>query len=96
MCTVSMVGDYWKDRLPEQYPNVPWKYYSITNDMSQYITRAEFEQLKNEIKELKKLLLAAKEYDKNTNQPDCEVDEKIALLKKVAEMVGIDMKDVFP
>ena len=35
-----------------------------------------------------------KEYDERTGQPDCEVDEKMDLLRKVAKLVGIDLDDV--
>lgn len=47
------------------------------------------------MQELKKLLLAAKEYDKNTGQPDCHADDKVALIKKIAELAGVNMDEVF-
>lgn len=28
------------------------------------------------------------------NQPDCEMAEKIALIKKVSELVGVDLSEV--
>lgn len=37
------------------------------------------------------LLKGAKEYDKRTNQPDCELEEKKALLKKLADQLGINI-----
>jgi hypothetical protein len=58
-------------------------------------TRAEFDALKKEVEELKKLLLAAKEFDKNTNQPDCEHEDKIKFIKSVADFVGINLDEVF-
>jgi hypothetical protein len=58
-------------------------------------TRAEFDELKREIQELKKLLKAAKMYDTVTGQPDCELEDKVALVKKLAELVGVDLEDVF-
>lgn len=59
------------------------------------VSKEEFNKLKKEIEELKKLLLAAKEYDKNTGQPDCEIDEKVKTIKKLAELVGVNMDEVF-
>ena len=44
---------------------------------------------------MKKLLIRAAEYDKRNNEPNCEMEDKVALLKKVAEMVGVDLKEVF-
>lgn len=59
------------------------------------ITREEFEQLKKEVEEMKKILLRAAEYDKKNNEPHCEMEVKVALLKKIAEAVGVDLTDVF-
>lgn len=93
MCVVSNVGDYWRDKLPNTHPwispnpNQPFLYNQPT--------REEFEQLKREIQELKLLLQAAMRYDEKTNQPHCEQEEKIALIKKLAEYVGVDLSDVF-
>lgn len=70
------------------------------------ITREEFEKLKieheekiktlkAEVEALKELLKAAKIYDEKTGQPDCEVDEKVNLIKKIAELLDVNMDDVF-
>lgn len=58
-------------------------------------TKEEFDALKKEVEELRKLLIAAKEYDEKTGQPDCELESKIELIRKVAELVGVSMEDVF-
>ncbi|VDM10415.1 unnamed protein product [Wuchereria bancrofti] len=60
-----------------------------------WATKQEFEQLKKEVEDMKKLLIRAKEYDEKTGQPDCEMEEKVALLKKVAELVGVDLSEIF-
>lgn len=83
MCVVSAVGDNWKDSFPNRWPTYP------------DVTREEFDALKKEVKELKELLLAAKKFDEATGQPNCEMDEKIDLIKKVAKELGIDMTGVF-
>jgi hypothetical protein len=43
---------------------------------------------------MKALLRRAKEYDVANNEPDCEIEEKMALLKRIAELVGVDLSDV--
>jgi len=86
MCMISMIGDDWRQRFPTQWPQFN----------PEQVTRAEFEALRKEMEELKQLLLAAKKYDEATGQPDCEVDEKVALIKAVAKAVGVDMDAVFP
>lgn len=92
MCAVSMVGDYWKDKLPERHP---WIFPNSPIVPFNAPTKEEFEALKKEVEHLKELLKAAKIYDEQTNQPDCEMDEKVALIKKIAELVGVDMKEIF-
>lgn len=92
MCVVSMVGDVYTERWKNLYP--PEKLNPINNNYFPTVSREEFDHLKREVEMLKELLKKAKEYDEKTNQPDCEQEEKIALIKKVAEMVGVDLKDV--
>lgn len=104
MCTVSNIGDYWNRRWPAEYPwiepyetpfdpNSPMKIkpgpITITG-----VSRQEFEALKKEVQELKELIKAAQKFDEATNQPHCEHEDKVALIKKIAELVGVDMTDV--
>jgi hypothetical protein len=93
MCMVSAVGDNWKDTYPNRYPTF---YPPVTFPPLQTgPTLAEFEALKKEVQELKIMLEAAKKFDEATGQKDCEMDEKVDLIKKVAEMVGVDLGEVF-
>ena len=94
MCTVSMVGDSFNER---------WKNQDLTNNnpifnpIKSGMTpeeKQEFEDLKKEVLIMKDLLIRAKIYDEKNNEPHCEKEEKIALLKKVAELVGVDLKDI--
>ena len=97
MCTVSMIGDYYTKRtFPETFPNVDiysWPTRDVATEVD--TLKVDVALLKEQILELKKLLKAAKAYDEALGEPDCEVDEKVALIKKLAEIVGVDMKDVF-
>ena len=75
MCTVSMIGDQWQRDFVPRYPDTITT--TIPNIKIPAVSRQEFEALKREMEELKKLLLAAKEYDEKTGQPDCAVAEAV-------------------
>ena len=111
MCVVSMVMDHYKDKwnplFPKPWDAVPYPDYpnqpstlpgtpldpvkiNIDN-----ITREEFDQLRRDVLEMKELVKRALKYDQDTGQPDCENEKKIALVRAVAEAVGINVDDVF-
>lgn len=107
MCTVSMIAQDWHNRHPNYYPMGPrpdWSQDPFNRqpmpDLSklfvQPVTREEFEALKKELAAVKELLLAAKKYDEATGQKDCEDPEKVAIFKRLAEITGVSMADVFP
>jgi len=48
-----------------------------------------------EIDELKSFLISARRFDTTGAQPDYVLDEKIALIRYVAELVDIDVDQVF-
>ncbi len=43
---------------------------------------------------MKALLIKAKIYDEQTGQKDCEMEEKVAFIKKFAKYVGVDLSEV--
>ena len=92
MCMVSNLGTGYGDTFPERWPSIPIPPQPVYEPA---ISREEFEALRREIEELKKLLRAAKDFDEATGQPDCEMDEKVELIKRVAELVGVDLEDLF-
>lgn len=100
MCVVSMIGDHFRDKWtnPGGYgAAVTAISPSMPNVMIRPITpvgRDEFEALKREVEEMKALLRRAKAYDERNGEPDCEIDEKMDVLRKVAKLVGIDLNDV--
>lgn len=91
MCVVSMVGDYYKDAFEKRFPTPKDIFRPELPKVSQF----EFDQLKKEVLEMKELLIKAKAYDEKNNEPHCEQEDKIAVIKKVAEYVGVDLTEVF-
>lgn len=87
MCSVSMVGDHYSD-LWRQLPALQ---QPAVNMFPPQVTRAEFDELKRQVSEMVDLLKRAKKYDEENGQPDCEMDEKMDLLRKVAKLVGVDL-----
>lgn len=97
MCTVSNIGSGWGGTFPNRYPWIKPYTPPFANPIPAVIpgvSKDEFDRLKQEVVELRKLLAAAKAFDVATGQPDCEVDEKVALIKRIAEFVGVDLSDV--
>lgn len=103
MCTVSAVGDGWTHQLPANWPDIyrqvpkgePTIPLGVIPAIQPPVSREEFEALKLEMQELKKTLLKAKEIDIREGNPDCEMEDKIKILKAVAEAVGVDLSEVF-
>ena len=85
MCSVSAIGDAYTRDFSYRWPTV------IDDGPS----RVEFDLLKKEVQSLRNLLLKAKDFDMETGQPECEVEDKVALIKKIAALVGVDMNEVF-
>ena len=103
MCVVSMVLDHynneWNRRGYIYGPTTINPFDSLESEgWSKIVEEAkrsqEIEQLKNEVAELKKWVKEAKEYDKRTNQPNCESQEKLQLLKAIAKALNIDITDL--
>lgn len=97
MCASSMVGDHYRDMWQTQ----PW--YPAVTSLPQTvvfngppISRAEFDELKRQVAEMKELLTRAKKYDEETGQRECEMDEKMDVLRKVAKLVGVDLSEIIP
>lgn len=93
MCVVSMIGDHYRDRwspppvfVPTVVPSPPV--------LPSPVSREEFDALKREVEEMKALLQRAVEYDKANGEPACEQEEKLEVLRRVAEIVGVDLDDV--
>ncbi len=102
MCVLSMIGDDYNNNWPTNplnpYKNTPvnpFNDHPVVELHLNKITRDEFDALKKEVEALRDLLKAAKIYDEATGQKDCEMGDKVALIKKLAELVGVDLEDIF-
>lgn len=98
MCAVSNVGDQWTDiwrqRFPQVQPEAP-QHPVDWGSIIAGVSRQEFDQLKKDVQEMKEMLLKAKKEDEQAGTPDCEMESKVAMLKKIAEAVGISLDEVF-
>lgn len=97
MCVVSAIGDDWSRRIPGWPGVIPLPTYVTATEFELWKAThtAEFNKLKEEFEALKELLKAAKIYDEATDQPNCEMDEKVAIIKKVADLLGVDVSEIF-
>jgi len=104
MCVVSMVGDHYNQKWNEPvYKDLIDRITTTktgTNTLATYmnwnlVTREEFDSLKKEVEEMKELLKRAVEYDERNNEPHCEIEEKVEVLKKVAELLEVNLDDIF-
>ena len=102
MCVTSAIGTtYYKDFHDRYPPGWPWQPNPNTmpsvpqpsND--KYFQDRKIEELRKEVKALRDLLEHSQKFDKATGQPNCEVDEKVDFIKKLANFVDVDMGEVF-
>ncbi len=99
MCLVSNVGDDWSRRFRREWPEpLPDKFFPDGVDWQPKpptVSRQEFDRLVKMVEEMRKELEAAKKQDIADGNPDCEMEEKIFLLKGIAKALGLDLGDVF-
>ena len=90
MCVVSAVSDYYRhNTLPAT--SLDWS-AAIANPLGYQV---QIDQMRKDIEALRQLLIAAQKYDKAVGEPHCEDPEKVALIRKIAEVVGVDLKGIF-
>lgn len=99
MCVVSMITDHYREKWdqPGLWPlhdPIPTWPYETTVPLGP--TKQQFDDLKKEVLEMKELLKRALKYDADNNEPHCEMDEKVKLVKEVASAVGVSLEDIFP
>jgi hypothetical protein len=103
MCAVSMVGDFHGENFPKKWPAYFPDGYS-PSQIGPFLTppnkdieaiKADIAAMRKEFEEIKELLKRAKLYDEANNEPSCEKEEKVALLKAIGAALGVDLADVF-
>jgi len=94
MCSYSMIADHYLDKYRSQFGQVVGG--SIYFDPSLFVRKEDFLALKADFEDMKRLLAKAKAYDIKHDEPDCEVAEKVALLRRFAVLIGVDFDDVVP
>ena len=82
-----MIGDHFTNKWAGE------PYNQIFNNLPN-VSREEFDVLKKDVEEMKELLKRGKEYDMKNNEPNCEIEEKMIMLRKIAEAVGIQLDDI--
>jgi hypothetical protein len=92
---ISAVGDSWRETFPQRFPSIPIPQQHVDQHIHIGVSKEDFDALKREVELLKEMLIAAKQYDEATGQPDCEMEEKVDLLKRIAALVGVDLQEVF-
>jgi hypothetical protein len=81
---------------PSAFPNQPYNPFPTpTINLPEKELQRQIDELREEFKAMKEMLKQAKIYDEKFNEPECELDEKVEFLKKVAVLVGIDLEDIF-
>ena len=108
MCVVSMIMDHYDHKWRPYYPGAPidpepWKRpwerpYEPVPPLppipKPQVTPEDIEDIRRDLEEMKKLIKRAKKYDRENNEPDCESDDKIERLRKIADAVGIDFDEI--
>lgn len=90
MCAVSNIGDQYAGQWPGAAGGA-----ALFGLFPQGPTKQEFEDLKREVLQMKELLKKAKAQDEAEGNKDCEMEEKLKILRAVAEAVGVSLDDVF-
>ena len=86
MCVVSAVIDNYEQWRPDIFKGF--------EPVHVWATKQEIEELRKEIQMLKDILVKAKLFDDEIGQMDCEKVEKVAILKKIAKALDIDLDGV--
>ena len=87
MCVVSMIMDHYIDKWRPLTPTMPYRPAPVVINVEPPITDAE-------IREFRELLERARKYDREHNEPDCEMESKKNAIKELAKVLGIDVSFV--
>lgn len=96
-----MVSDHYIEKWQPQpwfvpiMPGLP-NAAPIPIPLSELATKQEIEEIRRDVAEMKFLIQRAIKYDKAHDEPHCEIEDKVALLRAVAKAVGVNLDDVIP
>ena len=94
MCAVSAIADDWrKIHMPNIWPVVDP--FANPPKIQSWATKEELESIKKDLEALKLKLIEGKAQDEAEGNPDCEMDEKIAILKQLGKLFNVDLEKVF-
>lgn len=84
----------WLKRLRDPMSPDPNYWQPHLGNIEPPITKEEHSALVQQVKDMKALLKIAVDYDRRNNEPGCEIEEKIELLRSVASAFGIDIDEI--
>lgn len=84
MCSVSMIMDHKYDEWMRRYET---PIFPTIQPQVELPTQEE-------VDEFRRLLERARQYDREHNQPDCELDEKRQKIRDLAEQLGVNVEFV--
>lgn len=87
MCTFSMISDHYTDK----WNRPPYISSTQPGNWSGYHPITPHIPSQAEIDEFRALLTRAREYDKRNNEPECDLESKKVILRKLAQEWGIDL-----
>ena len=85
----------WSNPLPTAPIDAGGPYVHSPINFPASVSKEDFDALKREVMDMKELLKRALEYDKKNDEPYCEMEDKVATLKKVAELFKVDLSEIF-
>ena len=97
MCVVSNIGDDWQRQWPSVWPGKlpdPSPTPIVINRPE--VSKKEFDELKKLVEQMRDELIAARMQDEREGNEDCEMGEKVNLLKGIAAAMGVDISRAFP
>jgi hypothetical protein len=80
------------DHFYDKWKGPPYSYPGTIPVVPQPLTPMQPAISPEEIAEFRKLLERARKYDKDNNEPDCELEEKKARLRALAGELGVDIQ----
>lgn len=92
MCVYSMITDHYQHKWEPWRTPDPLDWYPPLPTPPTLPTPEQIKQFEADAAEMKKLLERAKEYDRRTNQADCESEAKKKALREIAAAMGVEIE----